>query len=191
MFKQSALVCGIPIKDPPLKAPIIVFWKRPNADSVALNIDGASQEGFAAGGSLIRNHLGQHIVNFFSFYGEGTNNMAETRALYDGLQLCEDLCIDEVEIQTDSLLVVQWFMQIIEIPWSLKNWWKKIRLKKRLMNIKIFHVYREGNKVADFLSKKGLQLRCDGASNYRTDRHFKQLLVADRSNIPNFRHARN
>ncbi|KAF5204423.1 hypothetical protein FRX31_005990 [Thalictrum thalictroides] len=177
LFKQSALVCGLQIKDPPLKAPIIVFWKRPNADFVALNIDGASQEGIAAGGGLIRNHLGQHIVNFFSIYGEGTNNMAETRELYDGLQLCEDLCIDKVEIQTDSLLVVKWFMQTIEIPWSLQNWWKKIRLKARFMNIQIFHVYREGNKVADFLSKKGLQLRCDGASNYRTDMIINPLVL--------------
>ncbi|KAF5191388.1 Ribonuclease h domain [Thalictrum thalictroides] len=120
-----------------------------------------------------------------------TNNMAETRALYDGLQLCEELCIDKVEIQTDSLLVVKWFMQTIEIPWSLKHWWTKIRHKSRFISIQIMHVYREGNSAADYLSKKGIHLQCDGAVNHRTDTKLKQMLLADRNNIPNLRHARN
>lgn len=35
------------------------------------------------GGGLIRTSEGKHISNFYSFYGLGTNNYVETKALLD------------------------------------------------------------------------------------------------------------
>ncbi|KAF5176952.1 Ribonuclease h domain [Thalictrum thalictroides] len=109
----------------------------------------------AAGGGILRNANGQHIANFFSFYGEGTNNVAETRALLDGLDMCQDLCIDKIQIRTDSTLVVKWFLNLIEVPWHLRTWWRKIQIQARFLDIKMVHVYREGNSLADYLSKQG------------------------------------
>ncbi|KAF5207701.1 hypothetical protein FRX31_002711 [Thalictrum thalictroides] len=170
--------------------PSIVYWTRPPGLFVALNVDGSAQNGQAAGGGIIRNNKGQHIINFFNYYGTGTNNMAETRALLDGLALCMELGLDKIQIQTDSKLVVQWFGSRASIPWSLSKWWKEIRERAAMMNILIVHVYREGNKVADFLSKWGMKYKSGGALHHKNCRAFKQLIVADEHNIPSIRHNR-
>lgn len=57
--------------------------------SWVLNMDGASRDNLASGGGIIRLSAGDHVVNFFNFFGEGSSNLAETRALLDGLELCK------------------------------------------------------------------------------------------------------
>ncbi|KAF5195554.1 hypothetical protein FRX31_014857 [Thalictrum thalictroides] len=190
-FSQVASLLGLTTKYPILKLPSIVYWTRPPDLYVALNVDGSAQTGQASGGGILRNNKAQHITNFFTFYGTGSNNMAETRALLDGLTLCLELGLDKIQIQTDSKLVVQWFCNKASIPWSLRKWWKEIREKAAMMNVLILHVYREGNYVADYLSKWSMKLKSGGALNHRNCRPLKQLLVADEHNIPNIRHENN
>ncbi|KAF5188151.1 Ribonuclease h domain [Thalictrum thalictroides] len=182
---------GIRHKDPPIQAPKIIYWHSPPGNFAALNVDGACQNGMAAGGGVIRNAYGLHIANFFSFYEEGTNNLAETRALLDGLAMCEELGIELVQVQTDSMLVVKWFLNLIEIPWHLRLWWRKIKTLTRCLSIQIIHIYREGNYAADYLSKKGITIASNGAVNYNMDIKFKQLMVADEHKIPYIRHCKN
>ncbi|KAF5183705.1 Ribonuclease h domain [Thalictrum thalictroides] len=189
-FLKNIGSMGIKSKDPPIQSPKIVYWQSPTGSFVALNVDGASQNGVAAGGGVIRNSHGVHIANFFSYYEEGTNNLAETRALLDGLVLCEELGIDLVLIQTDSMLVVKWFLKLTEIPWHLRLWWRKIRDLTGSMNVQIIHIYREGNYAADYLSKKGINLASNGAVNHNRDKIFKQLLVADEHKIPYLRQSK-
>ncbi|KAF5196095.1 hypothetical protein FRX31_014317 [Thalictrum thalictroides] len=116
--------------------------------------------------------------------------MAETRALLDGLTICLELGLDKVQIQTDSKLVVQWFGSRAIIPWSLGKWWKEIREKAAMMNVLIVHVYREGNNVADFLSKWGMKYKSGGALHHRNCRALKQFIIADEHNIPNIRYSK-
>ncbi|KAF5182279.1 hypothetical protein FRX31_028134 [Thalictrum thalictroides] len=68
-FEGIAGQLGIHYANPPSKAPTIVYWTRPPEGYVALNKDGASKDGLAAGGGVIRNQDGVHITNYFSFYG--------------------------------------------------------------------------------------------------------------------------
>ncbi|KAF5188016.1 hypothetical protein FRX31_022396 [Thalictrum thalictroides] len=189
-FSQVASLLGLPTKNPRIKMPSIVYWTRPPDPFVALNVDGSAQNGQAAGGGIIRTNKGQHITNFFKYYGIGTNNMAETRALLDGLTICIELGLGKVQIQTDSKLVVQWFGSRAIIPWSLSKWWKEIREKAAMMEVMIAHVYREGNNVADFLSKWGMKHKSGGALHHRNCRALKQFIAADEHNIPNIRYSK-
>ncbi|KAF5179844.1 hypothetical protein FRX31_030568 [Thalictrum thalictroides] len=88
-FDFIAKRLAIQAKNPPLKQPTLVYWTRPRDDFLALNTDGAASEGLAAGGGILRDKYGNHLLNFFSFYGDGSNNVAESRAILDGILTCK------------------------------------------------------------------------------------------------------
>lgn len=69
-----------------------------------LNTDGSSINGTSSGGGVIGTYDGSHVSNFFSFYGRGPNNYAETRALLEGE--CIMLEINNVQIQCGSGLAI-------------------------------------------------------------------------------------
>ncbi|KAF5203702.1 hypothetical protein FRX31_006708 [Thalictrum thalictroides] len=150
----------------------IIIKIRPPEDYVALNIDGAGQEGEVARWGILRNSRGQHLANFFSYYEQGANNLAETRAILDGLTICQDLCIDKILIQTNSMLLV---VKVVPRPGSYSmvstttaGGERLIKALTSTMELRIIHVFREGNNsVADYLSKEDLQHTTNGVVNPR------------------------
>ena len=74
-----------------------------------LNTDGSSlgNPGLAGGGSVIRNHLGEWVGGFSQAIGFTTSVQVELRALKDSLLLAIDLGILNLEIEIDSLMVVE------------------------------------------------------------------------------------
>ncbi|KAF5182656.1 hypothetical protein FRX31_027758 [Thalictrum thalictroides] len=189
-FLRMASLLSIDTKNPPLKSPILIYWPKPPIGWVALNTDGASQDGEAVGGGVMRDHEGAHLSNYFSYYGKGTNNLAETRAILDGLTYCEMLGYARIQIQTDSKMSLQWFNRSLETPWHLKVWWQLIHSLSQNMQVTILHVYREGNNSADHLSKVGIRKKSKGAININADSRLKQILMGDKAQIPNIRYAR-
>ncbi|KAF5204759.1 hypothetical protein FRX31_005655 [Thalictrum thalictroides] len=117
----------------------------------------------------------------------GSNNLAESRAILDGIQACYLMGYHTVQLQCDSQLAVNWFYNLTSIPWSLRIWWRHIHAYKDKMKINCFHVFREGNQPADYLSKLGLAVKGNGGANKNLDRVFKKLLLADKMEIPNLR----
>lgn len=59
--------------------------------SFKLNIDGSSKNGLIAGGGIIWDGNGVMVAAFSTFYGEGTNNLAEFLALKEGLPICYEM----------------------------------------------------------------------------------------------------
>ncbi|KAF5203460.1 Reverse transcriptase zinc-binding domain, partial [Thalictrum thalictroides] len=59
-----------------------------------------------------------------------------------------------------------------------------------LSGLSLIFKIREGNHPADYLSKKGMTFKANGAVHKEHDKAFKQLLHADRENIPYVRHAK-
>lgn len=100
----------------------------------------------ASGGGILR---GGYIAAFQSFFGSGTNNVAETRSLLVGLHLCVDLGFRNIVIQSDSLLACKWFVREFSIPWFLKAWWCGIWDVAKGLNLTVSHIYREANSIAD------------------------------------------
>ncbi|KAF5177135.1 hypothetical protein FRX31_033280 [Thalictrum thalictroides] len=88
------------------------------------------------------------------------------------------------------MLAVNWFHNTASIPWFLQKWWRQIHKPKEYLYIQCIHIYREGNYPADYLSKKGMIFKSNGAVHKENDKAFKQLLHADRENIPYVRHAK-
>lgn len=58
-------------------------------------------------------------------------------------------------IETDSLLVIHYFNKPLSIPWRLSTLWINCLHLTRQMNVRITHIYREGNSVADKLANYG------------------------------------
>ncbi|OVA10644.1 Glycoside hydrolase [Macleaya cordata] len=143
----------------------------------------------AAGEGVIRDDQGILLVAFHSFYGSGSNNLAETRALLDGLLLCQQLGITNIIVKVDSNLVAGWYNQECSIPWHLSFWWQRIREATENLNINLKHVYRELNSSADCMASLGLSSR----SNCSITTDFLMRLVGltclDRLRMPYIRLA--
>ncbi|OVA03091.1 Ribonuclease H domain [Macleaya cordata] len=143
----------------------------------------------AAGGGVVRESRGQIVAAFRSFYGSGTNNLAESRALLDGLLVCRQIGVTKIVVRVDSKLVASWFHYKCEIPWSLLQWWHKIRELARDMDLTVAHVYRELNAPADSLAVIGLST----SSDHTFFSNFPSCLIGltrlDRMRVPYIRNG--
>ncbi|XP_035539691.1 uncharacterized protein LOC118344046 [Juglans regia] len=83
--------------------PRLIYWKKPKEGRVKLNMDGncRGNPSSCEGEGIIRDGAGRLIVGFSNFFGHGTNNEAELRALAVGVQLCKNLGFLHVEIECD------------------------------------------------------------------------------------------
>ncbi|CAN0860802.1 Putative ribonuclease H protein At1g65750, partial [Linum grandiflorum] len=101
------------------------------------------------GGGALRNHSGDWLLTFTANYGRCSITRAELRTIADGLTLAWNWGLDVLAAskllqQRDnpdhqhSSLVLQ-FQQLLRREWE----------------VKLFHVYREGNCLADHLAGRG------------------------------------
>lgn len=60
----------------------------------------------AGGGGIIRSHNDNLLKAFFGFYGQCTNNIAEAKAILQGLHMFKTMGLTNVMIESDSLIVV-------------------------------------------------------------------------------------
>ncbi|OVA00244.1 Reverse transcriptase zinc-binding domain [Macleaya cordata] len=140
------------------RKPITVLrWSTPPPGYFIINTDCASISMTAACGGVVRDNQGQIVVAFHSFYSSGTNNQVESRALMDGLALCQQIGIRRIAVRVDSSLVAGWFHAKGEIPWSLLRWWQRIRELAQDLDLFVAHVYRELNARPDrFMASMGI-----------------------------------
>jgi len=127
------------------------------------NIDGASigNPGSSGLGVVIQDAEGRVLREHFENIGHGTNNRAEYMALLRSIDLARELGASELEVRSDSLLVVSQVNGLYKIKnTDIKSFVKDIqdRLKESSLIFKIVHIPREKNKAADKLSKKGAGL---------------------------------
>ncbi|CAN1824281.1 Putative ribonuclease H protein At1g65750 [Linum perenne] len=124
-----------------------------------INTDGAveNRSGNAAAGGLIRNEHGHCIAAFSMNIGKCSITRAELRGAIKGLNCAWEIGLRKVELQVDSTAVIQLFreedvpthqhsMEVMDFQEMLRRDWE----------IKVRHVYREGNRAADFLAGMGL-----------------------------------
>ncbi|OVA05792.1 hypothetical protein BVC80_1385g3 [Macleaya cordata] len=131
----------------------VLWWQLPPSGFHALSSDGASEDGYATGRGIIRYSLGNLVATYHRYYGPGSNNLAEFRALHDCLRLYADLGFARCYIHVDSLLVCNRFSDTWCIPWHLQIWSSKLEALKQMMHYRIMH---ELNFVADFMACEGL-----------------------------------
>lgn len=87
----------------------VVRWSKPVMGRFKINTDGCAKgnPGPGGGGVMVRNHLGDFTVALSDSYGTCSNMKAEALALCHGLQLSEERDILQVDIEIDSLILVQ------------------------------------------------------------------------------------
>ncbi len=131
-----------------------------NTEKVIIFTDGASRgnPGPAAIAAIIQDETGKPIASLSRRIGTTTNNEAEYRAIIAALQKAVSLGAREVELKSDSELVVR---QIngsyrVKAP-ALKPLYQQVKkLQGFVERLTITHISRRQNTRADRLANKAL-----------------------------------
>ncbi|XP_071933175.1 uncharacterized protein [Coffea arabica] len=154
----------------------LVKWVRPIPGHLKLNTDGCSRGnlGRAGRGGVLRNSEGRLLFAFSTFLGHCTSIQAEVKALLFGVNLCISCGYVRVQLEVDSLVLVQVLQRATRYPWSIDT---EIRSLLQLSShfVSISHCFRESNKVADGLSNIGCEEGCT-----RTYHQFSELPTQSR-----------
>lgn len=126
-------------------------------------IDGASRgnPGKAAIGVLIYDENKQLVKKFHRFLGEYTNNIAEYNALIACLEEVKELQGKEVDVFSDSELVVKQFNGQYRIKnEKLKRLYLEVNklVQESQLQVSLTHVPRSKTKEADRLANLALDL---------------------------------
>lgn len=140
----------------------IFFENCKDNNSVVINIDGASKgnPGPASIGVAFykKNDKKELLKEVSEAIGNQTNNYAEYTALIRALEISLDEGYKDIEILSDSELVVKQVNKIYKVKDSnIKDLYEKVNaLLPKFSSFKIAHIPREENTKADKLANKAL-----------------------------------
>ena len=139
-------------------------------------------------GGVIRDASGGMVQAYASYIGFGSNNKAELMALLYGLRRCKSLNISNVIVEMDSMVVISWWLRGRCGVWYLEDFWEEIVELACTVHCRFQHVYREGNRVADWLAKAGaLGSEWVFSSSYNLPRVLRGLIRLDSLGFPSLR----
>ncbi|CAL1399438.1 unnamed protein product [Linum trigynum] len=136
-----------------------VGWKPPPAGWRKLNVDGAANgsQCIAGAGGVLRDADSSWIGGFVSSLGLCSATMSELWSIYHGLKLAWKLGCRTLIVESDSQLTIQLVNNRMDPLHPYAAPLAAIRLKNAQdWIVNLVHVYREGNRVADWLSKHSL-----------------------------------
>ncbi|CAN0906369.1 Putative ribonuclease H protein At1g65750, partial [Linum grandiflorum] len=137
-----------------------IAWEAHQPPCLTLNTDGAvDQEGRAAAGGALRDFEGCCLLAFSTSLGRCSIMRAELRGITEGLHLVWQQGARQVAVQTDSVAAFQLINSggmsddqhaslILQIQELIRRDW----------DVRINHIYREGNCLADYLAGRGHSL---------------------------------
>ncbi len=130
------------------------------ANKVVICVDGASRgnPGLAAIGATIKDEQGKLIARISQGIGRTTNNQAEYRAVIAALEEAIRLGAGQVELNSDSELVVKQIKGEYRVKnAALKPLYQRVKqLQSSLESFTINHIPRQQNKEADRLANMAL-----------------------------------
>jgi len=129
-------------------------------NKLVIYTDGVSRgnPGLAAIGATLKDERGQPITSISRRIGWATNNQAEYKAIIAALEKAIDLGARQVELNSDSELVVRQIngQYRVKKP-ALKPLYQRVKkLQNRLESFTVKHIPRRQNKEADKLANKAL-----------------------------------
>ncbi|WCJ34681.1 hypothetical protein M5689_015975 [Euphorbia peplus] len=137
---------------------ISVLWKSPTVGWMKANTDGALSGSPSLGGAggIFRNYRGFPNGCFAFPVGEQFAHIAELRAAIMAIYIARDKGWNNLWLECDSSYVVSLFRaRSWDVPWSVRSDWIRCLQMLSSMNFVVSHIFREGNGVADALSKYG------------------------------------
>ncbi len=129
--------------------------------SISLYIDGAARGNPGpAGAGIVIKEGNKTIKEIHKYLGDTTNNIAEYSALISGLEEAITLGYKNIKLYLDSELVAQQLRGDYRVKSSnIKLLFEKaITLINKLDDFKIIKIDRSGNKEADKLANKAINL---------------------------------
>ena len=125
-----------------------------------LSTDGGSRgnPGPAAYGYVLETDDGTVLAAHGEAIGVATNNVAEYRALVEGLKKAAELQVDELEVVSDSELLVHQMRGDYKVKnEALRQLWEEANdLERELGKVTYTAVRREHNELADSLVNEAL-----------------------------------
>ncbi len=125
-----------------------------------LFVDGASRgnPGPAGYGYILETE--SQTFEGYGYLGITTNNVAEYKALIEGLKKAVEIGIEEIEIYSDSLLVVKQIKGEYKVKKKhlLSLFEEAKKLLQKFKKISIFHIERHKNRQADTLANMGIEI---------------------------------
>jgi len=126
-----------------------------------IHVDGGARgnPGPAAIGAVLDNGQEKYFIS--EYIGIATNNIAEYTAMYEALKKAQELKYDEVEVYSDSELIVKQLNGEYRVKnQDLKKIHDRINsLAEGFHKVRYIHVKREYNKEADSMVNKALDER--------------------------------
>nr|XP_016504630.1 PREDICTED: uncharacterized protein LOC107822596 [Nicotiana tabacum] len=168
-----------------------VTWTLPYDKWYKCNTDGASRgnPGPSSYGFCVRDDRGDLVYAKAREIGETTNIVAEAKGMMEELIYCMEQQLHPLIMETDSLVMKNIIDDEWETPWCIGTEVRKIKEIKESYNVLFQHVYREGNKVADFLANHVFFFA--GTVTFQSFHELpsegKALINMDKAQIPNLR----
>ncbi|XP_059064200.1 uncharacterized protein LOC131856426 [Cryptomeria japonica] len=96
-------------------------WSTPPPPWLKLNFDSAARSGFAAGGGIIRDNMGNLVLAYARNFDSVSSNMAEALALFRGLKLALGINAKRLIIEGDSMLIIEVAKGVSGVSWMINN----------------------------------------------------------------------
>ncbi|KAL8508425.1 hypothetical protein ACS0TY_018883 [Phlomoides rotata] len=146
-----AILLTCRVKERPPKAPTVlcVRWQLLPIGIMKINVDDSvtGSPGLLIGGGIFRDHYVTH--------GCGFAFEAECATALLAIELAHDKGWNNLWLESDSTYVVQFLKyDNLEVPWRLMARWHCVRWLRPHLNVVVSHIFREGNAVADRLSRE-------------------------------------
>ncbi|KAK2661872.1 hypothetical protein Ddye_000446 [Dipteronia dyeriana] len=164
----------------PARAPVIrsVIWSPPAPGWTKVNADGAALISPDAGGcgGIFRNCRAFVKGCFVIPLDHVFVYKAELLAASIAINFARQNRWHRIWLESDSSYVVQLLSSRSEqVPWLIRQAWQRCIYQISKMEFQVSHIFREGNQVADALSKHALRLEVD--SWWANSPSFCSLLV--------------
>ena len=123
------------------------------ASSYTVNVDGGARgnPGPAGWGAIVRDQSGATLAELCGAIPYATNNVAEYQGLISGLEWCLDHGATDVQVRSDSLLLVQQMKGVYKVKNDALRelHGQALSLALRIGRVDYTHVRREQNADAD------------------------------------------
>nr|GMD70526.1 putative ribonuclease H-like domain-containing protein [Ipomoea batatas] len=165
-------------------------WIKPMDGWYKLNTDGSrdAQSGKIGCGGVLRDSNGDWIWGFSCNLGEGSIMEAEAWGILKGLKLTWDHGYRKVIIESDAKKVVDWITTRERNNLPIGNVANIISECKRWIGrdwvVRVIHIHREQNNVADWLAKKALAGSRGLSMLSQPETGILELLVDDSMGVP-------
>lgn len=136
----------------------------------------------------MRNEEGDVVFTYGREIQENTNTMAEAIAILEALRYCVANSYTHIELQTDSMLLKNVMKGRWTCPWNLIGYVEDINVLMATCEVKVSHIMREGNKLADHLANYGLDFGHMEAHGFGgLDTQGRRIVNSDKLQCPYLR----